>query len=58
MSLSGPKRKSVTSLNHLVGDGKQLIWNCDAERLRRLEVKHQFKLGGLHDRQVGRLGAA
>src|SRR5262245_2453461 len=42
--------------DHLVSKREQLVWNLEAERLRRFEVDYQVKFGRLHDRQVGRLG--
>ena len=39
-------------LDHLVGEGEQLIWNGEAECLGRLEIDYQLELGWLHDRQV------
>ena len=39
-------------LDHLIGPSQQGRWNVDAERLRSLEVHHQFELGRLLDRQV------
>src|SRR5262249_36171334 len=46
-----------SSLNHLVGAGKQRLGNREAEGLGALEVDHQLELGGLLYRQIGRLGA-
>jgi hypothetical protein len=39
----------------LVGGAAQRQRNGDAERLRSLEVKDQLDLGGLLDRQIGRI---
>src|SRR5262245_58890079 len=46
-----------TSLDHLVGAGYQRWRHLEAERSRSLKIDNEFELGGLHDRQVGRLGA-
>jgi hypothetical protein len=43
--------------NHLIGAGEKRGWNVDAEIFRRLEIDHQFELGGLHDRKLGWLFA-
>src|SRR6516162_4883341 len=43
----------IGSLDHLVGEGEQLVWNLEAERLGGLEIDHQLELGWLHHRQVG-----
>ena len=44
-------------LDHVIGECEQCGWHFDAERHRRLQVDNELKLGRLHDRQVGRLGA-
>src|SRR6266851_6264189 len=44
-----------SSLDHLVGDGEQLAWNIDAERLRGPAVDHQLVLGRRLHRKVGGL---
>ena len=46
-----------TSLDHLVGDGKESRRHLDAERPGGLQVDDELELGRLHDRQIGRLGA-
>src|SRR5262245_65339132 len=43
--------------DHLVGAGEQRRWNFEPERSRGHEIDDEFELGGLHDRQVGSLGA-
>ena len=48
---------STSSLDHLVGAGEQRRRHIKAERSRGLKIDDEFELGGLHDRQVGRLGA-
>src|SRR5262245_15354921 len=47
----------VGLFDHLVGAGEQRRWNFEPERSRGHEIDDEFELGGLHDRQVGRLGA-
>src|SRR5262249_54003346 len=44
------------SLNHLVREGQQLVWNLEAERFGRFEVDHQLEFGWLQDWQFSRLG--
>jgi hypothetical protein len=51
-----PCTKGKDLLDHLVGDGEQLVGNIEAERLGGLEVDHQLELGRLHDRKVSRAG--
>src|SRR5262245_7974188 len=48
---------STPSFNHLVGARLQREWNGEPQRLRGLEIDHQFEFRGLLDRQVGRLFA-
>ena len=48
-------RSSTVSLDHLVGEREQPVWNCEAERLSRLKINDQFEFRGLLDRQVTRL---
>src|SRR5215470_16056086 len=48
---------STPSFDHLVGAGKQRGRHVEDERAGGLHVDHQLKLGRLHDRQVGGLGA-
>ena len=57
MSAKCQKRTSARQLfDHLVGSGQQ-TGHRDAERLGGLEVDHQLELGGLYNRQIGRLFA-
>src|ERR1700756_3594644 len=54
-----PDRTSLRlahSFDHLVGECQQPIRHIQPKRLRRFEVDHQFELGWLHNRQVGRFG--
>src|SRR5437899_6383937 len=44
-------------LDHLVGAGKQHGRHLDADRTGGRQVDDEFKLGRLHDRQIGGLGA-
>src|ERR1700716_3990560 len=48
-------RKSAALFDHVVGAGEQCRWHNDAKRLCGLQIDHQFELGRLLDRQVGRL---
>src|SRR6266704_1652047 len=43
------------SFYNLVGADQQCRWHGDAKRLCGLQIDHQFELGRLFDRQVGRL---
>jgi hypothetical protein len=45
-----------TSFDHLVGSDNHRWWDCEAERLRSLQIKNELEPGRLHDRQVCRLG--
>ena len=47
--------KQAASLDHLVGEREQLVGDFKAERLRGLEVDHEFEFCRLHNRQIGRL---
>jgi hypothetical protein len=42
-------------LDHLVGSGKQRLWNAETERFGGLEIDDQLDLDGLLDRQISRL---
>ena len=46
-----------TLFDQLVGAKKDLWADRDAERFRSFHIDHQFKLGRLLDRELGRLGA-
>src|SRR5262249_28329478 len=48
---------STPSFDHLVGAGEQRRWHFEAKCPRGIEIDHQFELGRLAHRQVGRLGA-
>src|SRR5579872_335812 len=52
-----PKPGYGPSFDHLVGAREQRGRDCQAERLRGLEVDHKIKLGRLFDRQIGGLRA-
>jgi hypothetical protein len=47
--LAFARRNTTSSLDHLVGAGKQHRWNVDAERLGGPEVDHQLELDRLRD---------
>ena len=49
--------KKPKLLDHLVGDGEQLVGHRQAKRLGGFEVDDHLELGRLHDRQITRLGA-
>src|SRR5262249_32327252 len=53
----GARSTRAVSLDHLVGSHLESQWNCKPKRFGGFEVYHEFKLGRLHDRQVGRLFA-
>jgi hypothetical protein len=57
MSVKYQSRKWAHLLDHLVGAGEKRWRNFYAELFRRLEIYHQFELGGLHNRKFGRLFA-
>src|SRR5215510_10182078 len=46
-----------SSLDHFVGPDEDGLRDCQAKRLRRLQVDDEFELGGLLDRKIGRLRA-
>src|SRR6266478_305828 len=53
-----PQRSCRDQLfDHPVGDCEQCRRHRQTERLRGLQVDHQFELGRLYDRKVGRLPA-
>src|SRR5262249_37930493 len=43
------------SLDHLVGEGEQPVWDLEAERLGGLEIDGQFELRRLLNGKIGRL---
>src|SRR5262249_40106526 len=48
-------RSRAVSLDHLVSQRQQLVWDFEAERLRGSEIDQEGKFRGLLYRQVGRL---
>jgi hypothetical protein len=48
-------RQNRLLLDHLVGERKNLCWKLKTNSFCGLQIDDQFELGGLHDRQVGRL---
>src|SRR5262249_26314456 len=50
-------RKKSQLLDHLLGACEQRRWNFEAERLCGLEVDHELESCGLHNRDIGGLGA-
>src|SRR5262249_50226820 len=55
----GPKadiaRRSKRHLfDHRIGNGEDARWNCQAERLGRLEIDDKLKFGRLKHRKIGR----
>jgi hypothetical protein len=51
------RSKADNLFDHPVGTREHRWRNFEAERLGRLEIDDELKLGWLHDRQVGRLFA-
>jgi hypothetical protein len=49
-------RSKLASFDHLVGADKHRWWDCEAERLRSLQIKNELEPGRLHDGKVCRLG--
>src|SRR5436190_5123952 len=49
--------RGASSLDHLVGAGKERRWHFEAERARGLRIDDELELRRLHDRQVGGRGA-
>ena len=54
MAQFDPEQKwwSKSSIDHLVGAQEEGFRNCEADRLRRLEIDHKFELGRLLDGQL------
>jgi len=52
------RSKKAPPFDHLVGAGEERDMKVDPDRLCRSFVYHRLKLGGLFDRQVGRIGPA
>ena len=50
----GIGQPQFNSLDHLVGTQQERLGNRQTERLRGLEVDHQFKFRWQLDRQIGR----
>ena len=50
---SVPKTEVATLFDHLVGTDEKCRRNVDAERLRDLEVDHEFRLGWVLCGQIG-----
>src|SRR5258705_8093099 len=48
-------QQTTALFDHLVGALQQRCRHFDAKRLCGLQIDHQFELGGLLDRQVGRV---
>ena len=57
MSALGQKRTLLRSLDHIVGEGEQSIWNSEPERFCSPEIDHEFELSRLFNGQVGRICA-
>ena len=51
------RRHAEVSLDHIVGQGEQSIWNGEPKRFCSPEIDHEFKLSRLLHGQVGRLRA-
>src|SRR6266852_6084025 len=49
--------RTLASIDHLVGQREQLVWNCQIERLGGLTIEYKLEFGGLYDWQVRRLRA-
>jgi hypothetical protein len=48
----------LPSLDHLIGDGEQLVWNLEAERSGGLEIDGKFELRWLLNGKIGRFGGS